>query len=165
MPRLQALVLDFICKCLDIQVLVLDFIRKSGWKKTKAFAYKIYSHFTQQCSSYTKKPFGNGNLERIVIFGQFYHSNLLIFFLSQFLWCEENLREREIFFPENPGHRLLSKIGSTLHIMVRPHYILWAQKSVKNMTSFHLESTLQKYRFLGSVKEKTKNNLLLIGHG
>ena len=35
MPAIQTLVLDFICKC--------------GWKKTQAFAYRIYSHFTQQC--------------------------------------------------------------------------------------------------------------------
>ena len=35
---------------LDIQALVLDFIRKCGWKKkNKAFAYRIYSHLTQQC--------------------------------------------------------------------------------------------------------------------
>ena len=32
--------------------MVLDFIRKCGWKKNKAFAYRIYSHFTQQCISY-----------------------------------------------------------------------------------------------------------------
>ena len=55
MPSLQALVLDFICKCLDIQALVLDFIGKCGWKKTKAFAYRIYSHFKQQCGIISTK--------------------------------------------------------------------------------------------------------------
>ena len=46
---------------------------------------------------YTKKPFGNGNLERIVIFGQFYHLNLLIFFVSVSLVWGKLEGTREIF--------------------------------------------------------------------
>ena len=113
-------------------------IQNQSLRQKKNWA--ILQNFNGKIHSYTKKPFANGNLERIVIFGQYYHSNLLIFFVSvSLVWGKfEGTRD---FFPENSGHRLLSKIGSTLHIMVRPHYILWAQ-SVKNMTAFHLESTL-----------------------
>ena len=41
----------FYTQMLYIQAIVLDFIRKCRWKKNKAFAYRIYSHFTQQCIS------------------------------------------------------------------------------------------------------------------
>ena len=36
MPVIQELLLDFICKC--------------GWKNNKAFAYRFYRPFTQQCT-------------------------------------------------------------------------------------------------------------------
>ena len=32
----------------SVEAFALDFVRKCGCKKNKAFAYKIYSHFTQQ---------------------------------------------------------------------------------------------------------------------
>ena len=49
MPRCIGTCFGFYKQLLHIYALVVDFFANAGGKKTKAFAYRIYSHFTQQC--------------------------------------------------------------------------------------------------------------------